>query len=495
MMKKLFILTCALFTMTSLSAQRIAVLEFSAGTGVSQADVDGISAIFCTYFSPNGYTLVERTQIDKVIDEQNFQRGKLTQEQMVRIGQILNISKVVIGNVNIIMNQYNLDIRVVNVESGTIAAKDGETWGPGSSYRTMMSNLATRLADKIAITPIKSSKPIPTTNSSCEIKYTSADNGIITPNNLVFGSHIVSNTYENGEGKIVFGGNIIVVGAGAFKGCNLTSIVIPDGVISIEEDAFSGCSNLTSVSIPNSVVSIGDSAFANCISLIAIVIPNSVTSIGICTFSGCKNLRMFYGKFASADNRCIVLNGELKSFAPVGLTEYIIPDGVTSIAAGTFAYCDSLTSVIIPNSVTKIEEGAFLHCSSLKRITIPNNVTEIGTSTFVSCSSLTSVTIGNSVTSIGNYAFLYCSNLISITIPDSVTSIGDGAFAECSSLKSVYCKPTTPPTGSGNMFSYWFYNYYKPLGCKIYVPRNSVDLYKSAVGWNNYASYIVGYDF
>lgn len=151
-MKKLSIFICTLLAVATVSAQRVVVLDFNAGVGVSQADVDGISAIFNTYFSPSGYTLVERTQIDRVIDEQNFQRGKLTQSQMVRVGQILNVSKVVIGDVNIVMNQYNVDVRVVNVESGTIAAKDGATWSPGSSYRTMMSQLASRLASQIAIT-------------------------------------------------------------------------------------------------------------------------------------------------------------------------------------------------------------------------------------------------------------------------------------------------------------------------------------------------------
>ena len=153
-MKTRFFLLVALsmfFAATTSFAQRIAVLEFNAGAGISQADVEGISAIFNTYFTPAGYTLVERTQIDRVIDEQNFQRGSITQSQMVRIGQILNVSNVVIGDVNYVMNQYNVDVRVVNVESGTIAAMDGVTWTPGSSCRAMMSELASRLASKIAI--------------------------------------------------------------------------------------------------------------------------------------------------------------------------------------------------------------------------------------------------------------------------------------------------------------------------------------------------------
>ena len=153
-MKKLFLLLSAVFALsTTTFAQRIAVVDFNAGVGISQQDVDGIAAIFNTYFSPSGYTLVERTTIDRVIDEQQFQRGKITEQQMVRLGQILNVSKIVIGDVNVVAGEYNIDVRVVNVESGTIAAKDGATWMQGSTYRTLMKGLATRLANQVAISP------------------------------------------------------------------------------------------------------------------------------------------------------------------------------------------------------------------------------------------------------------------------------------------------------------------------------------------------------
>lgn len=150
-MKKLisFVLMCLMAL--SMSAQRCAVLEFKAGVGISQDDVDGISAIFITYFRPAGYTMVERTQIDKAIDEQGFQRSKMTESQMVRIGQILNVSKIVVGDVNVVMGQYNVDARVINVESGTIAATEGATFA-GASYRTTMQSIAQKLAAKIAIT-------------------------------------------------------------------------------------------------------------------------------------------------------------------------------------------------------------------------------------------------------------------------------------------------------------------------------------------------------
>lgn len=148
----------------AMNAQRCAVLEFKAGSGISQADVDGISAIFITYFRPSGYTMVERTQIDKVIDEQGFQRSKMTQSQMVRVGQILNVSKIVVGDINVVMGQYNVDVRVINVETGTISATEGATFAT-SSYRSSMQSVAQKLAAKIAINSGSTVNSSSTTNS------------------------------------------------------------------------------------------------------------------------------------------------------------------------------------------------------------------------------------------------------------------------------------------------------------------------------------------
>ena len=110
------------------TGQRIAVLEFSAGVGVSLGDVDGLSSIFTTYFHPYNYTLVERSEIDRVIDEQQLQRSSITESQMINIGKILNLSKLVVGKINIIAGEYNVDVRVINVETGVIVATDGASF-------------------------------------------------------------------------------------------------------------------------------------------------------------------------------------------------------------------------------------------------------------------------------------------------------------------------------------------------------------------------------
>ena len=129
-------------------------------------------------------------------------------------------------------------------------------------------------------------------------------------------------------------------------------------------------------------------------------------------------------------------------------------------------------------------------CISLTSVTIPDSVTTIGHFAFDGCSSLTSVTIPDSVTTIGEYAFCDCDSLTSVTIGDSVTTIGVFAFWECSSLTSVYCKATTPPSlGGTEVFDS------NGSGRKIYVPMESVEAYKSADGWADYADSIVGYNF
>ncbi|MBQ3789274.1 MAG: hypothetical protein II849_10805 [Bacteroidales bacterium] len=159
-MKKVFLLSMLCLAALTMNAQKCAVLEFRGAQSVSVSDVDGISEMFMTYFHPAGYTMVERAQIDKVISEQGFQRSSLTDAQAVKVGRILNVSKVVVGKVSRLGGQYQVDVRVVDVESGHDAATEGATFS--GDYRTNVRNLATKLAGQIAIKPgttVQPSKP------------------------------------------------------------------------------------------------------------------------------------------------------------------------------------------------------------------------------------------------------------------------------------------------------------------------------------------------
>ncbi len=230
---------------------------------------------------------------------------------------------------------------------------------------------------------------------------------------------------------------------------SLTEVTIPNHVTSIGASAFASCTGLSSLTIGNGVTSIKYCAFYNSNNITSETIPDSVTEMGEGAFYACDYLTSFYGKFASTDHRCLIVNGVLNSFAPAGLTHYNILEGVTSIGNYAFRTCSKLTSITIPNSVTLI----------------------------------------------GDYAFYDCTLLASVTIPHNVAYIGNQAFYECNSLKEVYCKSTTPPIGGNHMLHCYNDGVYEPLNCKIYVPIGSVEAYKAAEYWSDYANYIEGYDF
>ena len=319
--------------------------------------------------------------------------------------------------------------------------------------------------------------------------------------------------------------SVTIIGEDAFQDCSsLTSVTIPDSVTTIGAHAFSGCSSLTSVTIPDSVTSIGEGAFYNCRSLTSVTIPDSVTWIGNCVFQYCSSLKKVYcnatippslGSIVFSSNangrriyvyeECVEVyksawssykdsiytNGQ--NYPDTTTIEYTTTDGNTITSSKlpiiSNSYDNGVGTMVISGIITVIPDDAFRNCSNLTSVTIPDSVTSIGYHAFYECSSLTSVTIPDSVTEIVSVAFAFCRSLTSITIPDSVTTIGYNAFYSCRSLTSVYCKPTTPPAGDSHMFSY------NASGRKIYVPMESVEAYKSAWGWSDYASSIEGYNF
>ena len=252
------------------------------------------------------------------------------------------------------------------------------------------------------------------------VKFNGSNKDIVIPESIAVSgnSYVVTSIksdvfYGRGLTSVTLPNTLVTIGDNAFSWNSLTSITIPDGVTSIGNSAFLD-NKLTSATIPISVTSLGNEAFRNNL-LTSVTIPTSVTSIG---------------------------DGAFRFNA---LTSVTIPTSVTSIGDGAFWF-NALTSVTIPISVTSLGNNAFRK-NKLTSVNIPDSVTSIGDSAFVD-NKLTSVIIPNSVTSIGEGAF--AANLLtSVTIGESVTSIGEFAFA-FNSLTSVISKSTTPTTLPAN---------------------------------------------
>ena len=225
------------------------------------------------------------------------------------------------------------------------------------------------------------------------------------------------------------------------NGVEITDLVIPNGVDSIQPYVFANCTNINSISIPNSVVSIGDFAFSNCYDVFDVELSGSIKTIGRYAFANCSNI------------------GEL-----------ILPNGVSKICKGAFAGCHKISSLTISSSVSTIEEGAFSNCSSLASIhvdagntiydsrdnsnaviekesnrlilgclatIIPQSVNSIGNNSFSGCKNLSNIEIPSNVERIGDYAFQYCSSLVHVVIPNNTIEIGHGAFSNCIGLESI----------------------------------------------------------
>ena len=346
-----------------------------------------------------------------------------------------------------------------------------------------------------------------------EIWYTNGSTTELTVPSVptAFGdATIQSNTY-NAQKEcwvIKFNKDVTVVGENAFKNCKaLTSVALPNSVTKIKSSAFHycdkitslnignsvetigsyafyGCSSLTSISHPDSLTSIGAWAYCYCRSLTSVTIPNSVTYIGYGAFVQCRGIKEFKGKYAADGGRCLIDGNTFIAYASASGTEYTIPNDIKTLGDYAFCGCTTLTNVVIPSSVAIIGESAFDGCTNLSDVSIPNGVTEIGYCAFGCCGKLTEITIPDSVTWIGESAFYECVSLVSATIGSGVEEMEGYVFSDCPNLKTVYCKPTTPPAGGSEMFDG------NAAGRKIYVPAGSVNAYKSAAYWSEYADAI-----
>ena len=337
----------------------------------------------------------------------------------------------------------------------------------------------------------------------------------VTYNNLIFTTYpesglaevkgVVSSTDVSGEVNIpsyfVDNGQsykVFSIGNSAFQSCSdMTSVVIPDGVTTIEDYGFRWCRALTSINFlgQSSLVKIGQRAFSYCEALAEVALPKNLKSIGNLAFEECRAIKKIY--FDSA-NVSYVLNNKTpfeKSYQVqniiIGNNVETIPNyffnalsTVTSLTfeensklveIGEYAFtnCSSILEIILPESVKVLGESCFSNCSKVSTLHIPKALVTLGEKSFYGLKSLETITVadnsvnfatdgyslisskgelilyasGNAATSytipseatkILSGAFVFCDNLREITIPDNITKMQSGAFDYSSNVEKVY---------------------------------------------------------
>lgn len=250
----------------------------------------------------------------------------------------------------------------------------------------------------------------------------------------------------------------------------ITEIRFGNGVSAFGGGALSYCMALKAVSIPTNLTGFSRSIGYGCFSLRHITIPDGTTTI-----SAAQNVDVFSG-FTN-----------MKSVS--------VPKSVTTMRGGVFSGCLLLKTVTLPPELTEAGDGMFANCKSLETVVMPLDLSVFGITTtpadgvFNGCISLRSINIPHAPASemvVGVSSFEGCTALESLTFPAGLTTIGDRAFYGCYSMQEYHFASPTPPTIGSRTF------YGIPSGCSIYVPSASVNAYKTAANWSNYASQIQG---
>jgi uncharacterized repeat protein (TIGR02543 family) len=242
---------------------------------------------------------------------------------------------------------------------------------------------------------------------------------------LVFSPANAATVSCSGSGSVDITNNVVTLG----RDC-AGAVVIPAGVTSIGDSAFSGASSLTSITIPASVITIEDWAFRNTSSLASVTFePNSqLTSIGNYAFRS--------------------VNGNV-------LTSFTIPARVTSIGEEAFRAQNALTSVTIPASVTSIGRDAFWSTRSLTSVYFLGNApANIGTTPFLSVASGAKAYIKSGATGFGSAGDGWNGLIVEVGVYTVSYNTNGGSNISAQGFRGNIAEPSAP-TRTGYTFAGW----------------------------------------
>ncbi|ELP87435.1 hypothetical protein EIN_097020 [Entamoeba invadens IP1] len=195
------------------------------------------------------------------------------------------------------------------------------------------------------------------------------------------------------------------IGAQCFLHSEMTSLVLPNNIITLEESCFESCSKLESVTLSPHVSVLPFCCFMRCGSLKRFVIPRTVQYMSNAIFFDCTSL-----------------------------SEVIFENDIDELYEETFAYCVRLSKIVLPNSIKKIGLGCFRFCVSLPSLHLPEKCLVLFDKCFEGCSTLSKVTLPKHLASVEFGCFKECFSLRELVFPESTVHFGVNAFYGCTSL-------------------------------------------------------------
>ena len=261
--------------------------------------------------------------------------------------------------------------------------------------------------------------------------------------------------------EVTIPGGIAELPQATFYECSgLEKVDLPEDIQVIGSEAFYNCAALTEIILPEHTNTISDYAFEGCASLTKLALPAGVENIGEYIFHGCSALTAIEvdpenAVFSDQDGVLFTKDGVTLLRYPQAApwTEYRVPDGCTQLTNGSFLDAAGLTGIDL-NQATVYGQDTFFRCTGLTEIVLPEGVTELAGYMFAYCSGLTSVTLPSTLKIVGLYSFYACGALEEVTVPEGTETIGAYSFFNCVGMKKLHLPDSITEVGDGAMGYY-----------------------------------------
>ncbi|MCH5152512.1 MAG: leucine-rich repeat protein [Clostridiales bacterium] len=269
--------------------------------------------------------------------------------------------------------------------------------------------------------------------------------------------------YKSGVTNIEIPADVQTIGEYAFSDCSSLSVLTfasGSKLNSIDERAF-WWANIRILELPEGIETVNATAFSSN-DLERIVIPSSMKVLKSSAFGSNTNLQTveWYpfdctldgSAFYKCGNFNVIFHGQTElpayMYAGSNVTEYTVPDNITTIGDSAFSGCSQLSVITIHENVTYIGRDAFNRCTNIYLVNW--NVIELTSSvSFSSATNLTKVVFGDKVKVIPNTMFYGCKELKNVQLPDSLETINYSAFNGCTSLTAITIPENVTRIGSG----------------------------------------------